>query len=357
MVDDLIFLAGHRAHERICSEGLTSHMVSMVVGASGSAKWLVLKDLESFLFGQWFRGRKKPLHLFGTSIGSWKSAAAAQNNPSEAFDRLAQAYIHQIYRRKATPARIDEESQRIMDVYLGPDKVSQILTHPYCRLNFSAVRCRGGLSYDHPMAQMAGLAAAWGLNRVSRELFRKICLPTLFYDPRSVPSFSLNGEFPGGMVPLDGENLRTALIASGSIPYMMEGVRDIPGALAGIYRDGGLFHYHPAFDFLNGEDGIVLYPHFYSEVTLGWFDKNRPSRIANGDLLADVLLIAPSASFVAELPFGRIPDRRDFVRLAGRDKERIDFWETAVSMGKRLGYCFLEAVSSGRIRKIVQKIP
>lgn len=357
MTGDLMFLAGFRAYDKISANGLSPDDVAMVVGASGAAKWLVLHGLESALFGLWFRGRTKPLHLFGTSIGSWKSAAAAQDDPVEAFDRLTHAYIHQFYRTKASPARIDQESQRIMDAYLGPDRIEEILTHPYCRLNFSAVRCTRALGSDHPMIQMAGLATAWGINRISRELLRKQYVPTLFHDPRSVPPFSLDGEFPGGLVPLDCQNIRPALMASGSIPYIMDGVTDIPGAPAGIYRDGGMFHYHPAFDFMNGKDGIVLYPHFYSEVTLGWFDKNRPSRIANGQCLADVLLLAPSPSFVAKLPFGRIPDRRDFVGLYRRDNERIDFWERAVSMGERLGNSFLDAVSSGRIKELVQKIP
>jgi hypothetical protein len=167
----------------------------------------------------------------------------------------------------------------------------------------------------------------------------------------------MNGEFPGGLAALNRDNLRTALLASGSIPYMMKGVKDVPGAPSGIYRDGGMFHYHPAFDFMNGTCGIVLYPHFYSQATLGWFDKNRPSRIADGKLLADVLMLAPSPSFVSKLPFGRIPDRRDFLRLFRRDNERIDFWETAVSMGESLGRSFLAAVDSGNIKNLVQKIP
>ncbi|MCP4115746.1 MAG: patatin-like phospholipase family protein [Desulfobacteraceae bacterium] len=357
MADDLIFLAGHRAYERIRSQGLSSDDVSMVVGASGAAKWLVLHGLESALFGQWFAGRKKPLHLFGTSIGSWKSAAAAQDDPIPGFDRLAHAYIHQYYNGKATPRQVAKEADRIMDACLTPGMAEEILDHPYCRLHLSAVRCRGPLASDHPLAMAAGLAAAWGTNRISRNLFRRQCRPTLFYDPRDVPSFSNNGEFTGGAVPLTPENLRQALLASGSIPYVMEGIQGIPGAPEGVYRDGGLFHYHPAFDFLNGEEGIVLYPHFYSQVTLGWFDKNRPARIADGSLLSDVLLLAPSPSFVAALPLGRIPDRRDFDRLAGRDGDRVEFWEKSVAMGRRLGDQFLEAVASGRIRKIVRKIP
>lgn len=357
MTGDLLFLAGHRAYERIKTNGLSSDDVVMVVGASGAAKWLVLKELESTLFGLWFRKRKKPLHLFGTSIGSWKSAAAAQNDPIEAFNRLANAYIHQFYRTSATPDRINLESQRIMDAYLGPARVDEILAHPYCRLNFSAVRSTGALSSDHPMAQMTSLISAWAKNLVSRKLVKLQYLPTLFHDPRDLPPFALNGEFPGGLAPLNPDNLRRALLASGSIPYMMKGVKDVPGAPSGIYRDGGMYHYHPAFDFLNGTDGIVLYPHFYSHATLGWFDKNRPSRMADGKLLTDVLMLAPSPSFVAKLPFGKIPDRRDFLRLFRRDNERIDFWETAVSMGKSLGRSFLGAADSGRIKTLVQRIP
>ena len=356
MSGDLMFLAGHRAYERIRSDGLSADDVSMVVGASGAAKWLVLHGLDSALFGQWFVGREKPLHLFGTSIGAWKSAAAAQGDPEAGFDRLAHAYIHQYYKGKATPGQVTDEANRIMDAYLGPGMAEAVLSHPYCRLHFSAVRCTGLLASEHPAALAAGLVGAWGANRLSRERFRRRCRPTLFYDGRDLPPFSGNGEFPGGMAQLTAANLRQALLASGSIPYVMGGIREIPGAPKGVYRDGGLFHYHPVFDFLKGGDGVVLYPHFYSEVTPGWFDKKRPGRRANGVDLADVLLLSPSPAFVADLPLGRIPDRRDFDRLAGRDAERVVFWEKSVTMGRRLGDAFLEAVTSGRIRDMVQRM-
>ncbi len=166
----------------------------------------------------------------------------------------------------------------------------------------------------------------------------------------------MNGEFPAGEVALSHENFRQALLASGSIPCVMKSVRIISGVERAAYKDGGLFHYHPAFDFLGGEDGIVLYPHFYSQVTLGWFDKNMPSRMADGQMLSDVLLLAPSPSFVAELPMGEIPNRRHFVSLAGRDDERVAAWEKAVEMSSRLGEQFLEVVETCRIRELVQRI-
>jgi len=354
---DLLFLAGHRAYQRIRDGGLAADDVQMVVGASGAAKWLVLHGLETALFGQWFAGRKEPLHLYGTSIGSWKSAAAARRDPATGFSVLAQSYIHQYYQGRITPAQVARETGRIMHEFLGEDAGREALDHPYCRLHFSAVRCRGALASDLPHLEMAGLMLAWLANRFSRSLLRWFCLPTLFYDGRTPPPFLDSAEFPGGQVELTQVNFRQALLATASIPMVMRGVRGIPGATIGAYRDGGLYHYHPAFDFLGGGDGIVLYPHFFDHVTMGWLDKGRKSRIADGRMLDDVLLLAPSPQFVAKLPYGRIPDRKDFLRLQGRDAERVTFWNTAVAMSRQLGEEFLEVVEAGTIRARVQKIP
>ncbi len=357
MAEDILFLAGHRAYERIRSCGLAADDVDLVVGASGAAKWLVLHGLESALFGQWFAGRNRPLHLYGTSIGSWKSAAAARCDSRAGLDTLAHAYIHQYYQGKITPAQVAREADRIMSEVLAEGVPEEILSHPYCRLHLSAVRCRGLLSSDQPALEAVGLGVAWLANRLSRKLFHRLCPPVLFYDARTPPPFLASSEFTGGAVPLSSLNFKQALLASGSIPCVMNSVRTIPGAAAGAYRDGGLFHYHPAFDFLQGNGGIVLYPHFFATISLGWFDKNVPKRQADGKMLADVLLLAPSPSFVATLPFGRIPDRRDFVRLAGRDDERVAFWEKTVAMSKKLGEEFLTAVDSGGIRNLVRRIP
>lgn len=353
---DILFLAGHRAYERIRSGGLRADDVKMVVGASGAAKWLVLHGLESALFGQWFTGRKNPLHLYGTSIGSWKSAAAARQNPEAALASLAQAYIHQHYPGRITPGQVAVEAERILNTFFEPGGPEEVLRHPYCRLHLSAVRCRGPLASDNLKIEIFGLAMAWLANRASRKLFRRFCEPMLFYDRRDSPPFRMNGEFPAGEVALSPENLRQALLASGSIPYVMKSVHTISGVQRAAYKDGGLFHYHPAFDFLGGKDGIVLYPHFYSKVTLGWFDKNLPGRVADGRMLSDVLLLSPSPSFVAELPMGEIPNRRHFVSLSGHDDERIAAWEKTVEMSSRLGEQFLEVVETDRIRELVQRI-
>jgi hypothetical protein len=73
---------------------------------------------------------------------------------------------------------------------------------------------------------------------------------------------------------------------------VMEGVRDLPGAGAGTFRDGGLLDYH--LDLPYSGDDIVLYPHFTDRVIPGWFDKTLPWRRACPARLQNVLLLAPS---------------------------------------------------------------
>ena len=77
--DDLLFLAGHNAWERLQDAGLHPEDISVMAGASGAAKWLIISELDKAIFSQWMKERKNPLLLFGTSTGSWKLAAAAQN--------------------------------------------------------------------------------------------------------------------------------------------------------------------------------------------------------------------------------------------------------------------------------------
>jgi hypothetical protein len=137
------------------------------------------------------------------------------------------------------------------------------------------------------------------------------------------------------------------LLASGSIPMVMQGVRDLPGAGAGTYRDGGLLDYH--LDLPYHGDDIVLYPHFTDRVIPGWFDKSLPWRHSSPQGLRDVLLVAPSRDYLARLPYGKLPDRSDFKRFMGDDTRRNQYWQTAMNESQRLGDEFLELADSGRL--------
>lgn len=46
-------------------------------------------------------------------------------------------------------------------------------------------------------------------------------------------------------------------------------------------------------------------------------------------------MICPSDEFVASLPFGKIPDRKDFTTMEA--KQRIKYWYQVMSETERLG--------------------
>ena len=125
----------------------------------------------------------------------------------------------------------------------------------------------------------------------------------------------------------------------------MNGVR-IPGTPGGVHWDGGVLDYHVDLDFGAG-DGLVLYPHFYSHVVPGWFDKSLSWRRARATNFRRALLIAPSPEFVANLPGGKIPDRRDFYTMP--EAERFRRWQGVVDASQTLGDELHELIETGRI--------
>ncbi|MBC2709667.1 MAG: patatin-like phospholipase family protein [Desulfosarcina sp.] len=354
--DKLIFLAGNRALETIRTQGLAPDDVKVVAGAAGGPKWLILGHLDRVLFGNWFRGRGKPLFLLGSSIGSWRFAADSCMDPVAAIDRMEDAYIHQTYDRKPTPREISEKSLAIIDHALGAAGPVEVLSHPVHRLSLVAVRSRHLLASRHRLPIALGLAAAVTANTLTRRSLRWFFQQTLFSDPRTHPSFSAAGRWPGAGSALSPDNLKQALLASGSIPYVMDGVGEIPDAPPGIYRDGGAVDYHLDIPFgLNGS-GIVLYPHFSRRIIPGWLDKYLSWRRPSSAHMADVLVVAPSESFVSSLPNEKITDRKDFYRYAGNDKARFACWHQVANAGKRLADDFMEAVESGSIRRRVKPL-
>ncbi|MFZ5560051.1 MAG: hypothetical protein ACOY41_00740 [Pseudomonadota bacterium] len=149
------------------------------------------------------------------------------------------------------------------------------------------------------------------------------------------------------------ENVLPVLLATASIPLVLNGISAIPGAPAGIYRDGGLTDYHLANP-LTGKEGIVLYPHFLPQVVPGWFDKSLSWRQPRLEHFDDVLLLTPSSAFIASLPHGRIPDRNDFVNLEAGARGR--YWRQVPDATRRLADEFHELVSTGRWREVLRPL-
>lgn len=353
MLNNISILAGSKAIKIIKDEGLDLAKVKVLAGASGSAKFLVLTGIDRVLM-EMFKNRTDSLYLLGTSIGAFRMAAFCQKDPISAIDLLEKEYIAQSYTLTPTKQDITLETHRILDAYIDENKIKDILNHPFMKISFLSNKCRGLLKKEHKWLQTLGVGMAFGVNFFSRNGLKYFFERALFCTPGSTPPFSTMDQFPINFYDLTPSNFKQALISSGSIPIVMEGISNIEGA-EGCFRDGGIIDYHLDIPFLPDDDGFVLFPHFYEKITPGWFDKSL-NRKPSKKNMENVILIAPSDKFVASLPMGKIPDRKDFHAFKGKDKERQDYWRKIVKKSKQLGDEFYEAVQSGQIKKIVRPL-
>ena len=352
MASSLTLRAGPAALALIRDRGLRGEDVDIVPGASGGAKWLVLAGIDRYVFGELLREpRGRPLHLIGSSIGSWRMACAAQRDPVAALERGHRAYIvDQRYPPRATTRQITAVLSHALDVLLGPTGVDEILTHPWARVHVITAEGRGMAASDRRILLQAAIALAAVGNIVSRRSLALQMRRFIFHSAGDETPFQHLTDLPTMHVALTRENLRAALLASGSIPLLLDGVR-VPGAPGGVHWDGGVLDYHLDLDFGAG-DGLVLYPHFFAHVVPGWFDKALRWRRAGGANFRRALLIAPSDEFVASLPGAKIPDRRDFYTMP--EAERMRRWQIVLDASARLGEELRELVVTGRVADVVR---
>lgn len=353
MSSSLTLRAGPDALRLVRERGLRAEDIDIIPGASGGAKWLVLGGMDRYLFGELLQApRERPLHLIGSSIGSWRMACLAQRDPVAALARGHHAYIHdQRYSPRPSAREVTEVLARALDALLGPTGVEEILGHPWARVHIITTQGRGlAASERRPLIAASMAVAALG-NLVSRRSLALQMRRCIFHSCGDETPFRHLRDLPTTHVALTRESLRAALLASGSIPLLLEGVR-IPGAPRGVHWDGGVLDYHPDLDFGAGE-GLVLYPHFYPHIVPGWFDKSLRWRRARAGNFRRALLIAPSPEFVASLPAGKIPDRRDFYTMP--ERERIRRWQATLDASERLGDELRELVETGRVAERVRE--
>lgn len=348
----LTLRAGPDALRLIRERGLRAQDIDILPGASGGAKWLVLAGLDRYLFGTMLaQARTRPLHLIGSSIGSWRMACLAQRDPVAALERGHHAYIYeQRYSKNPSTAEVTRVLNRALDLILGPTGIDEILTHPWARIHIITAEGRGLAASERRLLLTAGIALAAAGNLVSRKSLALHMRRFIFHAAGDASPFRALSDLPTVHVALTRDNLRAALLASGSIPLLMEGVK-IPGTPRGVHWDGGVLDYHLDLDFGPG-DGLVLYPHFYSHVVPGWFDKSLRWRRARGDNFRRALLIAPSDDFVRALPRGKIPDRQDFYDMDDATRQRT--WQRVVDESVRLGDELAELQVTGRLAERLQ---
>jgi hypothetical protein len=348
--------AGSRALAIVRDEGLDPGKIEVLAGAAGGPKWLVLYGIDRLVLADWIRRRQTPLATVGASIGSWRFAALARSDPQQALHAFKEAYIGQTYSEKPTPGEITAGSRKVMDAFLPDRACGELLDHPSLRAGILAVRCRHLTAREEPLLQGMSFTAAMAANLASRRLLRCFFERTLFQDPRGDAPFYRSGCFPTRLRALGHENVKSALLASGSIPLVMEGVRLGIGSGGGTYRDGGVLDYHLDLPWRTSADGLVLMPHYTDRIIPGWLDKKLAWRRPRQNQLQNLLMIGPSRDFIDSLPLGKIPDREDFYRFKGDDERRMQYWQRVAAAGEKMAEEFAETVESGRIRKRVQPL-
>jgi hypothetical protein len=345
--------AGPAAYRLLQERGLRADDVDVIPAASGGPKWLAIAGLDRFLFSGFLSApRTRPLHLIGSSIGSWRMACLAQRDPLAALNRAHHAYIHdQSYTPHPAAREVTAVLNAVLATLLGEHGITEILVHPTMRLHVITSQGRG-LAGATPRASLAvALTLASAMNVVSRRTlglqFRRVIFAT---DVHASPFRHLH-DLPTTHVALTASNLRDALAASGSIPMAINGVA-IPDAPGGLHLDGGVTDYHLDLDYSHAaRDGLMLYPHFYSSVIPGWFDKSLPWRRAAPRNFTRALLLSPTDEWVATLPGGRIPDRRDFAAMP--EQQRVRVWEEVNRASTALGDELGELIATGKLAQRV----
>jgi hypothetical protein len=345
--------AGPGALARIKQQGFSADLFDYMLGASGGPKWFVLAGLDRVVFADFFASRSRQLDIVGSSAGAFRFACFAQADPVAAINRLADRYSHTIYSAKPSAREITLKGLELLDYVLADKGIEQIIQNPVVKAHFVVARCKGLTRFENKPMQMAGLLASAGANAVKRKYLDRFYQRYFF----SAPGSDLEVKDPNGMashfVELTKNNLAQALMASGSIPLVIEGVEDINGAPKGIYRDGGIIDYH--FDLsLGPRQGLVFYPHFHPQPIPGWFDKSLKTRRPHAASYDKVVMLVPSAEFIASLPYGKIPDRKDFETMPAQ--QRIPYWQKVLSESDRLGEEFRRLIASERIVDCIKPI-
>lgn len=346
-MEHLRLRAGATALKKIRDRGLTPDLVHAVSAASGGPKWLILAEFDRYFFGDWLAEAPHPVTLVGSSVGAWRMAMYAQRDAMTVHERFLEAYVYeQSYPPMPNARQVSAECRRLLakiseengaeKATTNPDRPLQIVT---ARLNGASRVSKWGLYGRMLMAALA--------NRRARSRLGRWAIRSVFETASAEPSLPDLDDLPTERHRLDAANFDRVLMASGAIPGVMESVRDIPGAPAGTYVDGGITDYHPALPHNTG-DGITVMPHFYDHVIPGWFDKKRTDRHDSLPALDNMLVIGPSEELVKNLPYGKIPDRRDFFTFHNRREERTRYWEAVLDASKRMGEEFMELVESGK---------
>ncbi len=323
--------AGPAALEHLHQHGLHIRDFGYMLAASGGPKWLVLAGLDKYLT-QEHPVDMQGIYGLGTSAGAFRLACYARQDATQAITQFAHDYINTTYSGPRPPMEERDNSvKNILDgIVLGKEK--DIISSPNMRPHWITSQCHGLGQRANWMTQIAHLGLSYMANRVRREALGLLYSRSCFIPEDSRLQLQDPHQLPTDYHHLSSNNLYDSLLASGTIPLFSPVRQNIVGA-PGNHVDGGLLDYHFDMQLQGATKPLVLYPHFSAQPRAGWFDKKltRQPRPSSYD---KVLLLTPSAAFLARLKQQRLPERGDF--RAYDDITRKQAWQQAVDLSNYL---------------------
>ena len=352
-INALRFLAGPSAYRDVKTRGFSEERIGTIAGASGGAKWLVLSQLDRVITERVIPRLSGPVHLLGSSIGAWRFCCYAQAEPRKAIERFESGYLEQTYSDDPDAEEISRTMRDILEKMLGETGPRDIVHHPLFRTHIMTARSRTLTASERRPVLAGGLMVAAASNFVSRRSLGIFFRRSLFYDPRDLPPFYNASGFPLDRITLTERNLIDAVLASGAIPLVLQGVRDIEGAPEGIYRDGGIIDYHLDLP-LSDPDRLALFPHFFEQLIPGWFDKKLSWRRPDPRHTDRTILICPSAEFIHGLPNNKVPDRSDFATMSPELRRKV--WRSAVAACEQLAEELNDVLDQGQLAARLERL-
>jgi len=324
-----------------------------MLAASGGPRWLGLVGIDRALLKFLEHSQSSTrLPLLGASSGAWRLAALCCDDSANTYEELICEYVEQRYVGSPTPDEISQVCRDYLDRLFTSPRVETILSNPKLQLNFTTAI----MDREHPSKgqTILALSKGWLLNTAARRLLGKTFKRGLFSvlpHPSTSPLQPYWDDIPNVEIALSRENFNRAILATGSIPLLLEGESAIPGAPEGHHLDGGLVDYHFEIETARGP---VLYPHFSSDPVPGWMDRFFPFRRITQQARANLCLILPSAEQLSRYPLQDYPCREDFHRLS--NEARIKAWRATVKENHRMERELTACLEAGELVEMSQPL-
>jgi len=355
-MNDLTIRAGKNVYRLIRDGGFSFDAVTTFVGPGVGPRWLIASGFDLTLLEHRVLGRRQPLLLAGSSAGAFRFAAWVQPEATESYRKLIEGYISLHFDRTATPKSVLDSLYDITDSYIENDAIPFALANNSYRLAITTAKARNFVASEFSSVQRLGLAFCFLFNAMNMSWLSCFFERVVFYNGPIPPQYCLRNGFYGKAIKLNVANFKYALLASGAIPLVVAGVKNIYGAPNGVYRDGGLTDYHINQRYAHNECDVTLLFHHQERIIPGWLDKSLKYRQTKAEFLDNLLMIHPSESFIKKMPSGKIPDRNDFKEYINNPAMRTKNWWRAVELSAPLGEQFLELIESGKIRNVIHEI-